>query len=662
MSGSLAPRPIHRPMPPQDLERLQLHAVRYRRAADAMRPWSEMGKKCVDYYEGRQWSAADLGKLNREKRPALTINKIKRLVNLVLAYFLNNRSDLQFLPGNDGTGLPGVAEAITSVAKQISEMNQLPFVDAEIQLDGLLTGRGYWDYGLSFQRNLLGEVRVRSADPFSVLVDPDGDQYDLNAGGFTMRKRWVSPEEVEFFYGPEVATRLGPFLRFGGVNSGLPTGYGSTIDEISPRTRFGQQEDGGDGLYADYMYDWIDAARKNVLLLDIEHYVRVHRWFFVDLETGDSRAVPDTWDRARIDKAMLWARDQGQPIILQQRQVRRLRSTHIIGDVIAYDDWSPYATMSLVPFFPYFRRGATQGMVEPLLDPQDEVNKRRSSRLNMLARSAAGGWSFAKGSLDAQQKRNLELFGSTPGVMVEWDSKDGKLTAPTPIQPAASPAAYAQLEQDAEEDLVQIAGINESALGQQDQSVLSGRAIERRQRQAVMGQELFMVNYRRGKELTGRKTCELIQDHYTEKRVLRYIGPGNTPVQVVINERSASGVINDVSLGTYALAIDETPLSKSFLEAQFDELTRMKEIGMPIPDDHLIDASSVPRKAELKIALAAVRQVQQAAAAVAPPGAEGAGGPPMVGSDGGSLPGGEPGSPIVAPPPAPAPAGPPPPQ
>jgi hypothetical protein len=662
--NALVPMSTARPLPRQDMERLLLHAQRYRRGTDAMRGWAEMGKKCVDYYENRQWSAADLAKLAREKRPALTINKIKRLVNLVLAYFLNNRTDLQYMPGYDGSGMDGIAQALTQVAKQISEANQLPFLDAEVTLDGLLTGRGYWDYRLSFEQNLLGDVRARATDPFTVIVDPDADQYDPKGWGFVMEKRWVSPEEVEFFYGTEVATRLGPFLRFGGVNSGMPTGLGGHMDDIAPRTRFGGYEDGADALYADYLYDWIDASRKNVLLLDIQHYVRVRRWFFVDLETGDSRAIPDGWDRMRVEKSLLWARDQGQPLVMQERLVKRARWTHIIGDVIAYDDWSPYDSFTLVPFFPYFRRGATQGMVEPLIDPQDEVNKRRSARLNILSRSAAGGWMWAKGALDAQQKRNLELFGSTPGVMVEWDSKEGKLPQPQPIQPSTSPAAYAQVENDAEEDLVQIAGINESALGQVDQSVMSGRAIERRQRQAVMGQELFMVNFRRSKELCGRKTLELVQGHYTEQRIIRVIGPGKTPIQTIINQRTAAGVVNDVSLGTYAISIDETPLSKSFLEAQFDELLRMKEMGMPVPDDHIIDASSVPRKAELKIALAAVRQAQQMAAAAAPMGPDGA--PPpeggsgpggsRTGSDGGSLPAGqgEPGAPVAPPPAMPA--------
>jgi hypothetical protein len=32
-------------------------------------------------------------------------------------------------------------------------------------------------------------------------------------------------------------------------------------------------------------------------------------------------------------------------------------------------------------------------------------------------------------SHDAQQKANLERYGSTPGLQVEWDSRDGKLSA-----------------------------------------------------------------------------------------------------------------------------------------------------------------------------------------------------------------------------------------
>jgi len=139
---------------------------------------------------------------------------------------------------------------------------------------------------------------------------------------------------------------------------------------------------------------------------------------------------------------------------------------------------------------------------------------------------------------------------------------------------------------------------------------------------------------------------------------------------MVINQHTAEGIINDVSLGKYGVLIDETTLSKQFLAAQFEELMKMKEIGMPVPDEFIIDASSVPRKEELRIALNQQRQIEQANAAAGlnpdgtpmQPAEPGAGGPPKpgkkppgpAGPDGGNAPPQEAGRPKVIPFPQPA--------
>jgi hypothetical protein len=653
---------INRPLPAQDADKVLLHAQRWRRAADALQKWSETARKCVDYFEGRQWSDADLRFLAQQKRPALTLNKIRPLVNLVLGYFLNQRTDIKFLPGFDGVGTAELAQVLSHIERQIAEMCQLGFVDAEVYLDGLLTGRGYFDTRLDFQKNDLGDVCSRAADNFAVYIDPDLDDYDLNRGSFIMRSKWVSLDEVEFFYGMGAVERLGPFLQSGGVASGMPTGIAGYQIENSPPRRFALEEDAElSSVYSDYFYDFIDTSRRNVRLLDIEHYVRVKRWFFVDLETGSSKPVPDNWDQARVDKALAWAKENGQPVVVQQRFDRRLRCTHMIGDVIVYDRWSKYDSMTLTGFFPYFRRGMTQGMVEHLLDAQDEVNKRRSARLNIVGRSANGGWAYPKGALDAQGKANLERFGSTPGFQLEYDTRNGTLPPPQQIQPAVTPVAMSQLEQEAEDDLKKISGINDSALGVIDQAVMSGAAIERRQRQTIVGLEHYVAHFKRTKELLGRKHLELIQNFYTERRVIRATGQGNTQVAMIINERTAAGIINDVTLGSYAVAVDETPMSRSFMEAQFEELLALKQMGMPIPDDFLIDASSMNRKQELKASLAAARAAQAQMGHNGGPPMDGEDGEPgnparpqgrgpggsRVGLDGGSLPNGpEPGAPV----------------
>jgi hypothetical protein len=649
---------MDRPLPRQTTEAIVLHAERFRRAADALQTWSTQAKRAVEYFEGKQWSSTDLQKLRREKRPALTINKIRPLVNLVIGYHLNNRTEDRVLPGHDASGSSETALSLTHVFKQIDEICQMPWIDAEVFLDGITTGRAYYDSRLDFENNDFGDVKITASDPFATYLDPDGDRYDLNETcSFVATSRMVSVDEVEHHYGRLAADWVRPLTR-GAVFNAFPTGLYDGAEEVTPWRRFGGEEEVPQqwATFGQQFYDWIDRARKSVRLVDMQHYVRCKRWFFVDLDTGDRRPVPDHWTRDKVEKTVFWSQQQGYPVIVQQRATRRLRWTHMVGDVIVYDEWSPYSSFTLTPFFPYFRRGVTQGLVEHLLDAQDEVNKRRSARLNIIGRSSSGGWQFPKGSLDAQQKANLEMYGSTPGFHMEYDTKDGKLGAPQQIQPGTTPVAMAQLENEASDDLKEIAGINDSALGQIDQASLSGRAIEARQRQTIVGLEGFMANYHRSKELLGRKKLELVQEHYTEERIIRITGPGNNPIQMTINQRTAAGIVNNVCLGKYRVVIDETSLSKSFLEGQFNELREMKEIGMPIPDEFIVDASSVGRKDEMKAALAAARQAEMAAAAA---GAAPAGGPArgpgpggsLVGSDGGSLPAGpEPGAPIPLPP------------
>lgn len=620
--------PLPRTLPRQDWNMIIKHAERFRRASDALSFWSPTARRCVEYFEGKQWREADLRKLESEGRPALTINKIRPLVNLVLGYHLNNQTDLRYMPGNDGSGTADIARCLTAVSKQISEMNELPFIDAEVFLDGILTGRGYYDARMDFEDNMFGSCKWAAVDNFSVYPDPDADSYDLNTGNYVMTSKWISVEEVRHFYGIEAENMIRP-LTNGMTFNQFPSTIYEGHEEISPWRRFGGDVENPNSwrLYTDQFYNWVDTYRKTIRALDIQHYVRTWSWFFVDLKTGDQKRIPDDWGPEKVQKVLVWCEQNGENLVVMRKRHRRLRWTHMVGDIIVFDEWSPYSTFTIVPFFPYFRRGKTRGMVDDLLDPQDEINVRRSARINIIGRSSNGGWKFHKGTLTPEQKRNLEVNGGKPGFHLEWDGQEKGLPAPEQINPAQAPVSIEQLEKEAEGDIKEIAGINDSALGQVDQATISGRAIQARQQQTVIGLEGFISNYHRTKHLCGRKQLQIVQEHYTDERIVRITGPGSSPIAMVINQRSAAGIVNDVTLGTYRAVIDETSLSDSFLAGQFNELLTMRSAGLPIPDDFVVDASSLGRKEELRAAMAAqAAAMPQGPPANGPPGAQKPGG------------------------------------
>lgn len=649
-------------LPKQNYETIMLMADRWQRSANAMRKWSERARECVDFVEGRQWTAEQIAALEKEGRPALTFNKIARLVRLVLGYQRNNKTDIKFRPANEGGGSETVAEVLSKIVKQISDTAGLEYVDAEVFLDGIVTGRGYWDSRLNFDNNDFGEVMSKAVDPFTVYLDPDADQYDLKNCNYIQTSKWVSIDEIELTYGKQVADLLGPFTR-GESWTGFPSSYEGPNDEITPVRTFAEEDDSESSFFRDYRdtfnNDFIDPYRKNIRLLDSQHYVTMERDVFIDLETGERKTIPSAEEFSRrgidrqkfIAKALFHGEQMGNPLIVDRRRVPELRWTIQVGDVLVYDEWSVYDTPTIDAYFPYFRRGHTQGMVDDAIDPQKEINKRRMAHLESVARMGNPMWVYHEDSMDPEQERRLEQQGSRPGFILKWKGSE----KPERDYPNARNQGQEKLEELFSKDLPEITGINESALGDVDK-VQSGRAIEAKQRQAVISLQMYLDNFSRSKTEQGRKYLELIQGHYKEERIFRILGEDGQLVQLAINQQVIDPVtgkmtrLHDITLGKYMVSIDETPMSATFASAQFDEaldiLERLGPVGqalLGLRPDLLIELSSLPRKEEWKEAL-------QQATGQTPP--EGQGGPP--GGPGAAVPAqptpgiGAPGQPQIA--------------
>ena len=637
------PITARRKLPEQNFETILLVADRFDRASQAQAIWAEQAKLCVEFVEGQQWSAQDLKTLDEEGRPGLTFNKVGPLVRLVMGYHRNNRTDEKYLPSHDDASTAQVADALTKTAKQISETSQQPYIDAEVFADGIMTGRGYYDWRLDFEDNELGEAMCGANDPFSTYLDPDGDEYDINKSSYFFTSRWASLNDIGATYGEQARNVTEPLLS-GGAFTGMPGVMSEYAEEITPWRKFGGDEENflssGFGPMQSFLHHLIDQSRRSIRVLEMQHYVRTPTRVIVDLETGIKKHLPDHWKQDKIVRFLTWQEDKFaalgrvSPMRYDERNERRVRWTTMVGDVMVWDDWSPYQSFTLIPYFPYFRRGKTRGMVEDLLDPQREINKRRSSQIDAVTRTANAGWLVHENALDDEQAENWENNSAAPGFIGKW--KGESYHKPDRITQAAPPLAAERLEQRATDDLRDISGINESLLGQ-DGKVHSGRAIEARQRQGVLSIQTYMDNMSRTRELVGRKKLELIQNHYTEARLIRTLSEDGTQQQIVINELDLAGrVLNNVSIGKYSLSIDETPLSASFIAAQFEELMEMVEKGvLPVEVimDVAVEVSSIPQKESIKARL----RTYMASLGIDPDGG------------GGTMPGSQPAAPGAAP-------------
>lgn len=631
--------------PLQDEGVIDLQIDRWDRAVAAHRAWQEIGKLCTDFIEGKQWSDADKAKLEAEGRAPITLNKINPLRRLLVGYFRQNGYDIRYLPGAYGNDES--ARAITHTSKQISEKNQTAWNEADVFNDGLTTGRGYFDVRIDFTDNIFGEIKETVLDPFSVYPDPEGSAYDPETWNFVQISRWLSWEDVQSTFGLGAAEMVD---TMGQASSrlGMPQA-GSGGEEIHPDRWFAlngyMTSESNNFAYLGNRingpYDWIDRKRKMIRVVECQHRVTDSWIHFVDPKTGGRQVVPEGWSRERIQRAIEYWAFQGVELQIIKGPRKRIRHTFSAADIVLFDDWLLDKTFTVIPYFPYFRRGKTRGFAEDLLDPQREINKRRSSFLHIVTTMANSGWHVEEGAMTEESEQQLEEEGSRPGIILKH--KQGR-NKPERIQPALPPTAVEHAEKFATNDIKEISGINDSAMGNLDR-VQSGRAIISRQRQAIVGAEEYFHNFARTRWLNARKRLELVQLYYTEERLIRVRGEDATaqPVDMFINQQTPEGrLVNNVAVGDYSIAIDEAPASSTFEDAEFDDMvTMVKDLGVPIPPDIIVDASNVGRKREIVDRLRMAQGLpgtdgEMPGAPGTPPGAPGA--PPVAGPGGPPVP------------------------
>jgi hypothetical protein len=556
-----------------------------------------MAKKCDSYYRGEQWDESDVAALEAEGRPALTINTILPTVNTVLGEQSTRRADVQFKPRRGGEA--EVAHTLTKLYMQIADNNKLDWVEQNVFSDGLIMdGRGYFDIRMDFSDHVEGEIRITAKDPLDILIDPDAKEYDPKTWNEIFETKWMTLDEIEELYGKKKAEQL----RFIAENG---NSFGRDSVEYE-ENRFGDIE-----ADADYLGAGIpgESEYRNVKALRVieRQHRRIHRVeCFVDPDTGDQRDVPEEWTETKTKK---FAKKYNLSVISKVK--RKVRWTVTCDKIVLHDDWSPYSSFTIVPFFAYFRRGKPFGMVRNLLSPQEQLNKIASQELHIVNTTANSGWMVESGSLVGMTADDLEEHGAQTGLVVEYNRGSNP---PQKIQPNQIPTGLDRIAQKAALNIKTISGINDSMLGT-DSAEVSGIAIQAKQNRGAVMIQVPLDNLRKARHYLAEKILECIQTFYTEERIIQVTNeddPTRPREPMVINQMTPEGrIINDLTLGEYDVVIATAPARDSFDETQFAEALNLRQVGVNIPDDAIIEYSHLARKGELAKRIRMLTGVEQ---------------------------------------------------
>jgi len=572
---------------------------RYVRARDhGHLEYIHMAKKCDEFYRGDQWDMEDQDALEAEGRPALTINTILPTVNTILGEQSSRRADIRFKPRRGGN--QALADTLTKVFMQIADNNKLDWVEQQVFSDGLIMdGRGYFDVRMDFSDHIEGEVRITAKDPLDILIDPDAKEADPKTWNEVFETKWMTLDEIEEAYGAKKAEQL-QFIAENG-NS-----FGRDSIEFEEQ-RYGDLDPGDDLFGSTISPDEEEYGNIRALRVVERQYKIMSRVrCFVDPDTGDQRECPDAWSESKAKK---FAKQYNLTLISKMK--RKVRWTVTCDQVVLHDNWSPYNDFTVVPFFAYFRRGNPFGVVRNLLSPQEQLNKIASQELHIVNTTANSGWMVESGSLVGMSPDDLEEHGAETGLVLEYARGT---TPPQKITPNSIPTGLDRIAMKAQANIKAISGINDSMLGS-DSAEVSGIAIRAKQNRGAVMIQVPLDNLQKARQYLAEKTLNLIQAFYTEQRIVQITNeedPLKPREAMVVNEVTPEGdIINDLTIGEYDVVITTAPARDTFDEIQFAEALGLRQAGVAIPDDAIIEYSHLTRKGELAKRIRMMTGVEQ---------------------------------------------------
>lgn len=543
----------------------------YERAYQLWNTYYAEAYKDLSYYLGNQWSLEELSYLNNQRRSSFTYNKIFRLINLVLGRYSSTMRGYLVDPIENSSEL--TAEIQTDALQYVMQFANGHEVCKRAVKGALTTGMAFVSPWIDYRGDpISGDIRFHLDEWNSVIMDPFLTKKDLSDCSFVARRKFLSRTEI---------ISLIPDKQ--DVIDGLP--WGTRDDKFT---------------YMPYARQW--GMQK---LLNYNEYWRT-KWetkdVLVDMETGETREWKG--DRKRI----YMMRKMYPQLEVIKKPVRTVELGIIVEGQLLYYGKDP-SGLNDYPFVPYFAvfepsydlyTWKIQSLVRFLRDPQTEINKRRSKKVDIIDNQLNSGWIAKTNSVSNPSS----MYKSGQGQVI-WLKPEAQMTDIQRIQPADISAGQFQLEAEFEKDMFEILGLSPENVGMSENEKIETAGVLSKMRQMagwIPMQHIFDGIWE-SQKLLGEKCLQLIQKNYSPEKIK------------MITKKDPTPEFYSKSFTRYNVVVEEGVLTDTQRQSQFIQLVALKQMGVlpPEGDALIIQNSNLHGKKELHAVIQKKNEAEAAA-------------------------------------------------
>jgi hypothetical protein len=487
------------------------------------------------------------------RRKSFNFNRIRRVKNMIAGYQRRNRKSTVVIPVENGD--QETADQFTKIMSWCDRQENILYTFSDAFEGALVTGLSFLHVWVDYRNDpISGNIKVNNCPYNSFLVDPYFRKKDLSDCNNLWKRSYITKRE---------AMSLLPEKK----------------DEIADLTGMNAK----DGKFQ-FMPENYDLSRRNLLAYD-EYYYRSYRnqQMLVDSESGETLE----WN-GEEENLKEYLRFYPQLSVIDQ-EIPTVKLAVVVQGRLLYDGQNPMGTdrYPFVPVFGYFNPQMSdyslriQGVVRGLRDSQYLYNRLKIGELDIIESRVNSGHYVKENAL--VDPKDVYKHGQGQSIFIK---ETAQMTDIQPIQTQDIPPGLMQLSQSLGQEVQEISGVNEELLGSATDDKAGILSMLRQGAGLTTLQTLF-DQLDQSQKLLGQLMLDVIQSNFSPGKVRRIIEDEPTPQ------------FYDKAFGKYDAAVEEGLNTTTQRQMQFTQLVHLREIGVNIPDDVLLDAATVQNKKEL---------------------------------------------------------------
>jgi len=501
-----------------------------------------------------------------QRRKQFNFNKIKRIVNMISGYQRRNRKTLNVVPieNSDQQTSDQFSKLLMWANNQIDAFN----VVSDAFLGSLVTGMNLLSLWMDYRTDpFSGDLKLDNMSYNGYLIDPYFKKSDLSDCNYIWTRKFLSKTQI----------------------SSLMPEHEAEINQMSSSSN----KDG----YFNFLPENYILSQKYLLPYD-EFWYLDYRDATIILDPVNEESMEWTGPEENLKLYLM-----RYPQLRKQKiQKQTCKLAICVNNRVMYNGPNPYK-IDKYPFIPvmaYYQpeipyyEWRIQGVVRSLRDSQFILNRRQQILLDVLESQINSGLKVMEGSLVDDQ--DAFKTGQGQALFIKKEAPQG-MESVQKIPPADVSPAFMSVIDQMNQSMMDISGVNEELLGSAEDDK-AGILSMLRQGAGLTTLQILFDHLDESLKNLGRVEMDLIQANFTPAKVSKIIE--DQPTQQFYN-RSFQKYDCVVTEGT------NTPTQK--MQA-FQQAIYLREIGIPIPSEFLLQMSTLQNKTDVIKQIVAQEQQQ----------------------------------------------------